>query len=188
MGASTTTNGRPQTDATIDLKCIAIDVNGLPNSASNPRCTLNNGSAAKDGFVYTSSTYTDDDGVTYKYNYDINKQSGIFSDIIKGAAADDIHRAANAIRSLNTKNEGVINAVSAWAGKQFNGSATKTKDFVYNEGYSTTVGNAQNDKTGINVTGGTSYTITAKDGTTFYDEQTAVYSNQLIAVRNLREE
>lgn len=189
---------RPTEDKVIDLHCIAIGtdngmggisidgrVNGSSRDKQNSqgiRCPDNNENL--DGFVYTSSTYTDDDGETYKYDYVINSDSGIYADIIKGADADDLHRAANSIRS-NKGNEGIINMKNSLSNKQFNGRSTKTQDFVYNEGYSKTLGNAKNDKSGISFNGGGTYTVTEKDGTTFYDMQTAAYSNQLIAVRQL---
>ena len=190
---------RPTEDKVIDLHCIAIGtdngmggisidgrVNGSSRDKQNSqgiRCPDNNENL--DGFVYTSSTYTDDDGKTYKYDYVINSDSGIYADIIKGADADDPHRAANSIRS-NKGNEGIINMKNSLSNRQFNGRSTKTQDFVYNEGYSKTLGNAKNDKTGIAFNGGGKYTVTAEDGTTFYDMQTASYSNQLIAVRQLK--
>ena len=190
---------RPTEDKVIDLHCIAIGtdngmggisidgrVNGSSRDKQNSqgiRCPDNNENL--DGFVYTSSTYTDDDGETYKYDYVINSDSGIYADIIKGADADDLHRAANSIRS-NKGNEGIINMKNSLSNKQFNGRSTKTQDFVYNEGYSKTLGNAKNDKSGIAFNGGGKYTVTAEDGTTFYDMQTASYSNQLIAVRQLK--
>ena len=190
---------RPTEDKVIDLRCIAIGtdkgiggisidgrVNGSSRDKQNSqgiRCPDNNENL--DGFVYTSSTYTDDNGETYKYNYVINSDSGIYADIIKGADADDPHRAANSIRS-NKKNEGIINMKNSLNNRQFNGRSTKTEDFVYNEGYSKTLGNAENNKIGISFNGGGTYTVTAEDGTTFYDTQTAVYSNQLIAVRQLK--
>lgn len=190
---------RPTEDKVIDLHCIAIGtdngmggisidgrVNGSSRDKQNSqgiRCPDNNENL--DGFVYTSSTYTDDDGETYKYDYVINSDSGIYADIIKGADADDPHRAANSIRS-NKGNEGIINMKNSLSNRQFNGRSTKTQDFVYNEGYSKTLGNAKNDKTGIAFNGGGKYTVTAEDGTTFYDMQTASYSNQLIAVRQLK--
>ena len=124
-------------------------------------------------------------GETYKYDYVINSDSGIYADIIKGADADDPHRTANSIRS-NKGNEGIINMKNSLSNRQFNGRSTKTQDFVYNEGYSKTLGNAKNDKSGIAFNGGGKYTVTAEDGTTFYDMQTASYSNQLIAVRQLK--
>ena len=189
---------RPTEDKVIDLHCIAIGtdngmggisidgrVNGSSRDKQNSqgiRCPDNNENL--DGFVYTSSTYTDDDGETYKYDYVINSDSGIYADIIKGADADDLHRAANSIRS-NKGNEGIINMKNSLNNRQFNGRSTKTQDFVYNEGYSKTLGNAKNDKSGIAFNGGGTYTVTAEDGTTFYDMQTAAYSNQLIAVRQL---
>ena len=189
---------RPTEDKVIDLHCIAIGtdngmggisidgrVNGSSRDKQNSqgiRCPDNNENL--DGFVYTSSTYTDDDGETYKYDYVINSDSGIYADIIKGADADDPNRAANSIRS-NKGNEGIINMKNSLSNKQFNGRSTKTQDFVYNEGYSKTLGNAKNDKSGIAFNGGGKYTVTAEDGTTFYDMQTAAYSNQLIAVRQL---
>lgn len=190
---------RPTEDKVIDLHCIAIGtdngmggisidgrVNGSSRDKQNSqgvRCPDNNENL--DGFVYTSSTYTDDDGETYKYDYVINSDSGIYADIIKGADADDPHRAANSIRS-NKGNEGIINMKNSLSNRQFNGRSTKTQDFVYNEGYSKTLGNAKNDKSGIAFNGGGKYTVTAEDGTTFYDMQTASYSNQLIAVRQLK--
>lgn len=190
---------RPTEDKVIDLHCIAIGtdngmggisidgrVNGSSRDKQNSqgvRCPDNNENL--DGFVYTSSTYTDDDGETYKYDYVINSDSGIYADIIKGADADDPHRAANSIRS-NKGNEGIINMKNSLNNRQFNGRSTKTQDFVYNEGYSKTLGNAKNDKSGIAFNGGGKYTVTAEDGTTFYDMQTASYSNQLIAVRQLK--
>lgn len=189
---------RPTEDKVIDLRCIAIgtdngiggiSIDGRVNGSSRDkqnnqgiRCPDNNENL--DGFVYTSSTYTDDDGETYKYDYVINSDSGIYADIIKGADADDPHRAANSIRS-NKGNEGIINMKNSLSNRQFNGRSTKTQDFVYNEGYSKTLGNAKNDKSGIAFNGGGKYTVTAEDGTTFYDMQTAAYSNQLIAVRQL---
>ena len=190
---------RPTESKVIDLHCIAIGtdngmggisidgrVNGSSRDKQNSqgiRCPDNNENL--DGFVYTSSTYTDDDGETYKYDYVINSDSGIYADIIKGADADDPHRAANSIRS-NKGNEGIINMKNSLSNRQFNGRSTKTQDFVYNEGYSKTLGNAKNDKSGIAFNGGGKYTVTAEDGTTFYDMQTASYSNQLIAVRQLK--
>ena len=190
---------RPTEDKVIDLHCIAIGtdngmggisidgrVNGSSRDKQNSqgiRCPDNNENL--DGFVYTSSTYTDDDGETYKYDYVINSDSGIYADIIKGADADDPHRAANSIRS-NKGNEGIINMKNSLSNRQFDGRSTKTQDFVYNEGYSKTLGNAKNDKSGIAFNGGGKYTVTAEDGTTFYDMQTASYSNQLIAVRQLK--
>lgn len=180
---------RPETNKTIDLGCIEINVNGLPNSASNVRCKDNNDS--KDGFVYTASTSTEDDGKTYQYNYFLNKNSGIYADIIKGAAATDTHRALNAIRNADTTDKKVsesdINASEVWAGnQQFAGKVTKDKDFIYNEGYSTTLANGKNDSATYLVQAGTDEAGNPKyENVSFYDKNTAAFSNQLIAVRQL---
>lgn len=177
---------RPETNKTIDLGCIEININGLPNSASNIRCKDNNDS--KDGFVYTASTSTEDDGKTYQYNYSLNKNSGIYADIIKGAPATDTHRAANAIRNAgDTKSEAIINANTVWGGnQQFSGHTTKNKDFIYNEGYSTTLANGKNDASTYLVQAGTDEAGNPKyENVSFYDKNTAAYSNQLIAVRQL---
>lgn len=180
-----TVSQRPQTDKTIDLDCIKININGLPNDASNARCADNNEN--KDGFVYTSSTYTDDDGASYKYNYAINKESGVFADIIKGAPATDVHRAANAIRNAgDTKSEAIVNAKKVWGNNaQFNGRSTPTNDFIYNEGYSSTLGNGANDAQTFQVQSTGTDGQVKYENVSFYDKNTAAYSNQLIAVRQL---
>lgn len=170
---------RPDKDIEIDLDCISINVNGKVNNSNNPRCTKNNDNS--DGFVYTSSTYKDATDKKYYYNYIINKNSGIYADKLKEADADDRYRSAMAIRNGDdSKNEGTINIVSLNDKTgQFNGFATEGKNFVYNEGNSTTIGNGKldnegklNDKIEYDVTG-------------FYDTQTSAFSDQLTRVRNL---
>lgn len=182
-----TSTERPQTNKTIDLNCIKINVNGLPNNSSNIRCSDNN--ETLDGFVYTCATDVSADGKSYEYLYATNNQAGIYADIIKGAPADDKHRAANAVRNAgDKKSEAIINAKNVWnSSDQFNGKATASGDFIYNEGYSSTLGNGQNDAATFKVESTDEQGIKKTEYVSFYDKNTAIYSDQLIAVRQLTE-
>lgn len=170
---------RPDKDIEIDYDCIAIKVDGRVNGSSNPRCTKNNDNS--DGFVYTSSTYKDAATGKYKYNYLINVESGVYTDIIKDAGATDRDRAAMAIRNGgDSSNEGTINLGSILDSKaQFNGFATEKTKFFYNEGNSSTVGNGKTESKG-KLQDESEYDVTG-----FYDTQTDVFSDQLTNVRKL---
>lgn len=168
---------RTQDNKVIDLDCISINVNGLTNSASNVRCE--NNKDTEDGFVYTCSTIKNEDG-DYEYNYSFTKDNGTTADIIKGADADDLHRASNAIRNAEGS-ESIINASNVWGDtNQFDGQATAMGNFVYNEGYAATLGNAKADETTTSLNGAQEYQVR-----NIYDENTTAFSDQLTKVRNL---
>lgn len=168
---------RTQDNKEIDLDCISIKVDGLPNSASHARCESNKDT--NDGFVYTCSTIKNSNG-KYEYNYSFTKDNGITADKIKDAETSDVYRALNAVRN-NDGNEGIINAQNPWnKATQFNGQATAKNKFVYNEGYATTLKNTKADENTTSISGAQEYKVT-----NIYDDNTEVFSDQLTAVREL---
>lgn len=169
---------RSQNNKVIDLDCISINVDGLTNNAGHVRCE--NNKETEDGFVYTCSTTKNEDG-EYEYNYSFTKDNGTTADIIKGADTSDLHRYANAIRNLDGS-ESIINANNVWGdtAAQLNGQATASQNFVYNEGYASTLGNATADETTTSLNGTQEYKTR-----NVYDENTNVFSDQLTAVRGL---
>lgn len=162
---------RPQNNVKIDRDCIVIKVDGRVNGVNNIRCENNNG--AQDGFVYTCSTAVADDGDGYQYLYEETKDAGAACYTIPGAEADDYTRNSMAMRN-SPKYEGLINAIKAFGGSQFNGHATAEADMVFNEG-------ADALPDGI-------YSGLVDDsgrGTNFYDQNTTAFSDQLTKVRNI---
>lgn len=168
---------RTQDNKVIDLDCISINVDGLTNNASHVRCE--NNKDTEDGFVYTCSTTKNEEG-QYEYNYSFTKDNGTTVDIIRGADADDLYRASNAIRNKEGS-ESIINAQNVWdAFSQFNGQITSKEKFVYNEGYSANLGNSKADENATSLNGAQEFKVT-----NIYDENTTAFSDQLTAIRGL---
>lgn len=163
---------RPEKNKKIGLNEISIGIDGL--------------TTAKENFVYTCSTVKAKDGDGYEYNYEVNKTSGVFADIIKGAPLDDKFRSLNAIRNHKNKegnlndSETVINLKDSLSVKgQLNGSATEKSNFIYNEGFSKTLANGQYDEKSKN-----EFNQEYKNHNN-YDEHIRDFSDQLTKVRSL---
>ena len=179
---------RQDKDHEIDLSDISIPINGLPTTTSNPRCASNN---KNDGFVYSTATNKNSKGA-YQYLYSKTKDSGDYLGIIRGSEASHPLLSIGAIRDLDgadSKNEGIINVLNLKNNsKQIGGSVTSEGDFMYNEGFSSTLTNVKFDVTGKNITTDVDYPVQYTDESgniSFFNKNADVYSDMLTSVRNL---
>ena len=175
-------------DKKIDFNSITIDVNGRVNGNKVNKGQVSRWSdnINKDGFIYTSSTEKQQDG-TFNYKFtDINMGENMLNILgATGKDADAAFRIATHYRD-NTKNEGVINSVSALDdGKSIKGKTTDNNNFRYNEGNALTneeVPHPSIDGTNSLSKLGEGY---SDDQLSFYDKNAYNWVEEVRSVRNL---
>ncbi len=154
----------------IDLACISINPYNGPNSASNKRCSEHD--LQEDGFVY-NNICTLEDG-EYKYKGDVIKESDSI-DKIHGHTENDKYYYANYVRNRGgVRTESAVNFGSA---KTIDGRVTK--DFVYNEGNSSTLGNEKYDEISKNESG------SFKNAGMFDERMSKFEESKVLSIRQL---
>lgn len=188
--------GRSIENHEVDLNCVKININGLVNNKDNIRCKDNNNTG--DGFVYTCKTTKNSEG---KYEYDY-KDTGLawksdkLSSIAGHNGEDARDTTVSYIREKKNSDkyigEGVINILDDDENIRGKLTGSPTKNFIYNEGNSTKLGDGKNEDTNVpkaegiqvkSISNDKEYTITK-----FYDQQAVAFKDHPVvtAIRNLQ--
>jgi hypothetical protein len=178
-------------DAEIDFRSITIDVKGRVNGVKSFQENRSEHANPNDGFVYTSSTKKDASGKKFYYRYEgLDMGTQLNKTLAHDPNADDAMLTNMDYYRDDKNNEGIINV---FADVQINGQATKTENFIFNEGNEmlhTDVGDVA-PKHSIDKKNSLPIMHTKSEGyaksttVNFYDQYADIWTPELTEVRNL---